>query len=115
MREANSCWFYALAFSLLGALHGLYTASQDKAAEPKEENEKSGKSKKSAKKTGEKKAVGTSSAVNTTALWHQIMGESCDILIPLELLDWMPTGDLVIGGTMILGTLLSIRGIWARV
>ncbi|KAJ6155284.1 hypothetical protein N7470_005850 [Penicillium chermesinum] len=113
MREANSCWFYALAFSLVGGLHALYTASQEGPAEPNREKEKT--EGKLDEKEGEQTQEAPAPKVNTSAVWQQVVGESCDILLPLELLNWMPTGDLVIGVTMVVSTLLSIRSVWARV
>ncbi|KAJ5223892.1 hypothetical protein N7468_008434 [Penicillium chermesinum] len=94
-------------------LHALYTASQEGPAEPNREKEKT--EGKLDEKEGEQTQEAPAPKVNTSAVWQQVVGESCDILLPLELLNWMPTGDLVIGVTMVVSTLLSIRSVWARV
>ena len=105
MREANQFWFYALAFSLLGGLYELLAPTSEGASSKV----------KSQKKNGFKfeKAVSTTS--NKFALMKRIVVDACDLLIPAELLDWMPTGDLVVGLTMVLSTLLTAGDIWARV
>ncbi|KAJ5112784.1 hypothetical protein N7532_000829 [Penicillium argentinense] len=104
MREANTFWFYALSFSLAGTVYALLFSNSTAPAS---------KGKNGKKKNGRKneKAV---SRVDSSALMKQIVVDGCDLLIPAELLDWMPTGDLVIGSTMILSTLLTGQDIWAK-
>lgn len=104
MREANTFWFYALCFSLTGTLYALLSSGSS-------ETRGRGGKKKNARKS---EKVAASKAVSS-ALWMQLLIDGCDLLIPAELLNWMPTGDLVIGSTMILSTLLAAGGIWARV
>jgi hypothetical protein len=104
MREANTYWFYALCFSLLGTLYALFFSSN--------ESQSKGKGKRGGRKS-EKAAA--ASKIDSSALWTAFVIDGCDLLIPAELLDWMPTGDLVIGSTMILSTLLAAKGIWKKV
>lgn len=98
MREANQFWFYALSFSLLGALYALSSRSPSQG--------RNGKKKRSGRKT-EKAVTGDSSA-----LVKQIVVDGCDLLIPAQLLKWMPTGDFVVGMTMVVSTVLTGREIW---
>lgn len=102
MREANTYWFYALCFSLLGTIYALLFSGESQAK---------GKGKRGGRKS--EKAVAPK--LDSSALWTALVIDGCDLLIPAELLDWMPTGDLVIGSTMVLSTLLAARGIWKRV
>ncbi|KAK5805820.1 hypothetical protein VI817_000078 [Penicillium citrinum] len=104
MREANTFWFYALCFSLAGTLYALLSAG------PSETRGRGGKK----KNTRKSEKMAASKAVSS-ALWTQLLIDGCDLLIPAELLNWMPTGDLVIGSTMILSTLLAAGSIWDRV
>ncbi|KAJ6100279.1 hypothetical protein N7467_001814 [Penicillium canescens] len=104
MDQANTFWLYALSFSVAGGIWALLF----------------GPSEQLAKKDGEKKKVESEKAVPvkatpSSALIQQIVVDSCDLLIPLELLNWMPTGDVVVGSTMVLSTLLTAQNIWARV
>lgn len=103
MREANQFWFYALSLSLLGAIYALL--SPPKASKSQDEK----------KKKGKKTETAAPTTVNSSALVKQIVVDSCDLLIPAELLDWYPTGDLVLGVTMVLSTLLTGQDIWSRV
>lgn len=106
MREANTFWFYALCFSLAGAVYSLLFSGSTEASKGK-----NGK-KRNARKSEKEKAM---PQVTSSALLTQILVDGCDLLIPAELLDWMPTGDLVIGSTMVLSTLLTANNIWAKV
>ena len=104
MDQANTFWLYALSFSVAGGIWALLF----------------GPSQQLAKKDGEKEKVESEKAVPvkatpSSALIQQIVVDSCDLLIPLELLNWMPTGDVVVGSTMVLSTLLTAQNIWARV
>ncbi|KAJ5666501.1 peroxin-11B Pex11B-Penicillium chrysogenum [Penicillium maclennaniae] len=100
MREANQFWFYALSFSLIGAVYALLSPSP---------------ASKSKGKKGQKDEKVTAPTVNTSALVKQIVVESCDLLIPAQLLGWYPTGDLIVGMTMVLSTLITGKAIWSRV
>lgn len=100
MREANQFWFYALSLSLLGAVYALLCPSPA--------------SKSQGDKVQKNEKV-VASTVNTSALAKQIVVESCDLLIPAELLGWYPTGDLILGVTMVLSTLITGHAIWSRV
>lgn len=114
MREANTFWFFAISFSLVGSVYALLfsgAAEQQTKSKNSEKkiNEKTGKAEKVAKV--EKPAPG----VNTSFLMKQIMVDGCDILLPVTLLGWYHPGDLVVGGTMVLSTLLTGSSIWAQV
>lgn len=101
MREANQFWFYALSFSLLGAVNALLSPSDTSLQDEK--------------KKGRKTEKAAPTKVNTSALVQQIVVDSCDLLIPAELLGWYRTGDLVLGVTMVLSTLLTGHDIWSSV
>lgn len=100
MREANQFWFYALSFSLLGAIYALLSPVP---------------ASKSLDKKGRKSEKIAPATTNSLALVKQIVVECCDLLIPAELLGWYPTGDLVLGITMVLSTLVTSQSIWSRV
>ncbi|KAJ5172050.1 subunits of heterodimeric actin filament capping protein Capz [Penicillium capsulatum] len=100
MRQANTFWFYALALSLAGTLYRFFSAP---VLPPN--------SKKGARKNEKSVPAGP----DTAALVRQAIVDSCDLLIPAELLDWMPTGDLVLGVTMVVSTVVSGRDIWVGV
>lgn len=104
MREANTWWFYALCFSLFGTIYALMFSGSGS------EKGKNGK-----KRNGRKSEKAAVARVDTSALWTALVVDGCDLLIPAELLDWMPTGDLVIGSTMVLSTLLTAKAIWNKV
>lgn len=106
MREANQFWFYALSFSLLGGLYELLLSAPVKT---------SSKTKGQKKKNGAKSEKPSPATTSKSALVKRIAVDGCDLLIPAELLNWMPTGDLVVGVTMVLSTLLTAGDIWARV
>lgn len=103
MDQANTFWLYALAFSIAGGVWTLLVGPTQQA--PK----KNGK--KNEKATPDKATV---QAAASTQL-KRIVVDGCDLLIPLELLGWMPTGDVVVGSTMVLSTLLTAQDIWAQV
>ncbi|KAJ5175802.1 uncharacterized protein N7482_001679, partial [Penicillium canariense] len=104
MREANTFWFYALSFSLAGAVYGLlFSGSGGQASQVKDQKEKA-----------EAVAVVKTDAPDTSDLVRQIVVNFCDLLIPAKFLGWIPTGDLVLGVTMVLSTLLTGREIWKR-
>jgi hypothetical protein len=113
MKEANTFWFYALSFSLLGSVYGLlFSASAEPS--PKAKDEK----KDGAKPENEKAKPVTNEKANapkTVALVRQIVVDGCDLFLPITLLGWVPTGNLVIGLTMVLSTVLTGREIWKRV
>ncbi|KAJ5753345.1 uncharacterized protein N7511_007498 [Penicillium nucicola] len=106
MDQANTFWLYALSFSVVGSLWALLFGRASE--QPPKKN---GKNKKEKVET-EKAVAGKATA--SSALIQQIVVDSCDLLIPLELLHWMPTGDVVVGSTMVLSTLLTAQNIWAR-
>lgn len=103
MRQANTYWFYALCFSVAGSLYNIFFSAPAKPAK---------KSKDEKEKKSEESVVDTP---QTSGLLLPLIADSCDLLLPLELLDWYPTGDLVIGVTMVLSTILTGWNIWARV
>lgn len=107
MREANQFWFYALALSVMGVLYQLFVAENTARSSHAPKNAK----KKSRKSEQPPVSVGP----HTSELVRQIIVDGCDLLIPAELLDWMPTGDLVLGVTMVVSTLLTGREIWKKV
>ncbi|KAJ5758502.1 hypothetical protein N7520_005658 [Penicillium odoratum] len=106
MREANTFWFYALSLSLAGSVYSLlFSGAAEKI------KSKDGKKEKNNEKTVEKPAP----RVDTSVLMKQIVVDGCDLLLPVSLLGWYHPGDLVIGGTMVLSTLLTGSRIWAQV
>ncbi|CAI7654364.1 unnamed protein product [Penicillium glandicola] len=106
MEQANTFWFYALSFSVAGTIWALLVGPAE------QPSKKNGKRKN--QKTASEKAAPVQSTV-ASAQVKQIVVDGCDLLIPLELLGWMPTGDMVVGSTMVLSTLLTAQEIWARV
>ncbi|KAJ5822386.1 peroxin-11B Pex11B-Penicillium chrysogenum [Penicillium robsamsonii] len=104
MDQANTFWFYALSFSVAGAIWALLAGSE----QPLKKNGKRKNQKTTSEKATPVKVTATSTRVK------QIVVDGCDLLIPLELLGWMPTGDVVVGSTMVLSTLLTAQDIWAR-
>lgn len=87
MYEANQVWFYDLSFSHLRALCALLSPATGRTSQAK------GGKRKSSKKT--EKAV--SAPVDSSALVKQIVLDGCGLPISAELLNWMPTGDHVLG------------------
>ncbi|KAJ5113175.1 hypothetical protein N7456_001709 [Penicillium angulare] len=107
MRQANTYWFFALCFSLAGSLYKIFFSAPTKPANKSKSKSKNGKEKKTEEPVVE--------APKTSALVQQFVVDSCDLLLPLELLGWYPTGDLVLGVTMVLSTILTGWNVWARV
>lgn len=106
MDQANTFWFYALFFSVAGAIWALLVG-------PAEQLSKKNGKRENQKTTSEK---ATSVQPTAASAWaKQIVVDGCDSLIPLELLGWMPTGDVVVGSTMVLSTLLTAQEIWVSV
>ncbi|KAJ5784151.1 uncharacterized protein N7518_009828 [Penicillium psychrosexuale] len=105
MNQANTFWLYALSFSVAEAIWALLVSP---AEQPSKKNGKRKNRKIASEKTAVKSTV-------TSARVKQIVVDGCDLLIPLELLGWMPTGDVVVGSTMVLSTLLTAQEVWARV
>ncbi|KAJ5081891.1 peroxin-11B Pex11B-Penicillium chrysogenum [Penicillium alfredii] len=109
LREANQFWFYALLFSLAGGGWALLSAptQQHKSASTKNHGGK----KKSTK--GQKlPAKSAPHHPQVPALVRQMVVDGCDLLIPGSFLGWIPTGDLVVGGTAVVSTVLTGRVIW---
>ncbi|KAJ5923838.1 hypothetical protein N7466_008025 [Penicillium verhagenii] len=106
MREANTFWFYALSLSLVGSVYELlFSGAANKSTQSKPKNdEKSENSEKLALSSGKK-----------SVLLKQMVVDGCDLLLPAVLLDWIHPGDIVVGGTMVLSTLLTGSSIWAQV
>ncbi|KAJ5569483.1 peroxin-11B Pex11B-Penicillium chrysogenum [Penicillium hispanicum] len=104
MREANQFWFYALSFSLLGSVYELLLAAPAETSKPKGQR----------KKNGPRSEKAVPASTSKSALVKRVVVDSCDLLIPAELLDWMPTGDLVVGATMVVSTLVTAGDIWDR-
>jgi hypothetical protein len=115
MKEANTFWFYALSFSLAGAFYALlFSASAGSAPKAKDQREKKNGTvaeKEKPEPVTNKKA----DAPKTTALVRQIVVESCDLVLPITLLSWVHTSDLVVGLTMVVSTVLTGREIWKKV
>ncbi|KAJ6086283.1 peroxin-11B Pex11B-Penicillium chrysogenum [Penicillium sp. IBT 16267x] len=114
MREANTFWFYAISFSLVGSVYALlFSGAAEQKAKSKDSekkiNEKTGKVEKA------EKAENPAPGVSASVLMKQIVVDGCDILLPATLLGWYHPGDLVVGGTMVLSTLLTGSSIWAQV
>ena len=105
MDQANTFWLYALSFSVAGAIWALLFGSTQQP--PKKEAKKNQKA--------ESEKASPVKATPASALVKQAVVDGCDLLIPLELLGWWPTGDVVVGSTMVLSTLLTAQDIWARV
>ncbi|KAJ5699246.1 hypothetical protein N7536_002259 [Penicillium majusculum] len=106
MDQANTFWFYALSFSVAGAIWALLVS-------PVEQSSKTNGKRKNRKTVSEKDTP--VKPTTASARVKQIVVDGCDLLIPLELLGWMPTGDVVVGSTMVLSTLLTAQEIWTRV
>lgn len=106
MDQANTFWFYALSFSVAGAIWALLVS-------PVEQSSKTNGKRKNRKTVSEKATPVKPTAASARV--KQIVVDGCDLLIPLELLGWMPTGDVVVGSTMVLSTLLTAQEIWTRV
>ncbi|KAJ5780100.1 hypothetical protein N7457_005260 [Penicillium paradoxum] len=104
MEQANTFWFYALSFSIAGGIWALLSR-------PTEQPKKTGK-RKNQKAVSEKS---TPAKAVTASQLKRVVVDGCDLLIPLQHLGWMPTGDVVIGSTMVLSTLLTAQDIWAQV
>ncbi|CAG8947485.1 unnamed protein product [Penicillium salamii] len=102
MDQANTFWLYALSFSVAGSIWALLFSSTKQPAQADAKNEKAQK-------------VTPVQATAASTLVKGVMVDGCDLLIPLELLGWWPTGDVVIGSTMVLSTLLTAQDIWAKV
>lgn len=116
MKEANTFWFYALSFSIAGAIYGLIFSGSGKTPSKAKEDKKNVKNgAKAEKESMEVAADSKVGATKTTALVRQIVVESCDLVLPVTLLGWVHLGDLVVGGTMVVSTLLTGREIWKRV
>lgn len=114
MKEANTFWFYALSFSLAGTVYALlFSALAEPASKAKDQ-----KQKKNGTKTEKEKAEPVTNekanAPNTAALVRQIIVEGCDLVLPVTLLNWWPTSDLVVGLTMVVSTVLTGREIWKK-
>lgn len=115
MKEANTFWFYALSFSLAGAVYVLlFSASAESAPKAKDQNKKKNGTK-SEKEKAEPVTNDKANAPKTAALVRQIIVESCDLVLPVTLLNWWPTSDLVVGLTMVVSTVLTGREIWKKV
>lgn len=103
MVQANTFWLYALSFSIAGACWRLLFGLAKQSPQPTKKNERA-----------ESEKATPSKVIPASMLAKQIIADGCDLLIPLELLGWWPTGDVVIGSTMVLSTLLAAQDIWAR-
>ncbi|KAJ5484185.1 hypothetical protein N7539_005981, partial [Penicillium diatomitis] len=112
MQEANTFWFCALAFSIAGAVWALLSSSPAKPVSEIKSSE-SEKRKLEPKPGHQDKKLTTHAKTNyvgSSKLVRQIIAESCDVILPVTLLGWYPTGDLTVGLTMVLDS----RGIEPR-
>ncbi|EPS28328.1 hypothetical protein PDE_03274 [Penicillium oxalicum 114-2] len=114
MQEANTFWFYALAFSIAGAMYALLFSSPAKPLPENTATKEKATPKPDQGKTKAASPAGTAETGNFK-LVRQIVAESCDLLLPATLLGWMRTGDLIVGLTMVLSTLLTSMEIWKGV
>lgn len=116
MKEANTFWFYALSFSIAGAIYGLLlSGSVEPAPKAKDSKKKTNGTKAEKEKKTEAVTDSKANTPKTAALVRQIVVESCDLVLPVTLLGWVHMGDLVVGVTMVVSTMLTGREIWKRV
>ncbi|KAJ5325496.1 hypothetical protein MYU51_000197 [Penicillium brevicompactum] len=103
MDQANTFWLYALSFSVAGALWELLFGNPKQPSKVEKKSEKA-----------QPEQVPPAKVTPASTLVKKVVVDGCDLLIPLELLRWWPTGDVVIGSTMVLSTLLTAQDIWAK-
>ncbi|RAL13263.1 PEX11 domain protein [Aspergillus homomorphus CBS 101889] len=97
--EAYRFWFCALVISILGAVWEGMNAGAVKGA-------------RKGKKGG---TLANARKVDMSALVKRVVVDGCDLLIPGSYLGWIGVGQVGVGGTMVVSTLLSLREIWRSV
>ena len=102
LMEASKFWFYAIAASITGTLWKLFFGS----AAAQNESQKKEKS--------EKSPSDATPAPSTTYLLTRIVSDSCDLTLPASFLGWIAVGDLGIGLSMVVSTLIVSRDVWAK-
>ncbi|KAJ5805332.1 hypothetical protein N7474_011219 [Penicillium riverlandense] len=106
LREAFQFWFYALALSVArSAWCLLFTSSK-----PAETTRPAKDQRQRKNVVSEKKKPCASPAV---PLMKQLVADSCDLLLPGSFLGWIPLGDLAVGVSTVVSTLITGQQVWA--
>lgn len=109
LREAFQFWFYALALSVARSTWCLLFTSPKPAERTRPAKDQ--KQKKNEKeKDSEKKKLCASAAA---PLVKQLVADSCDLLLPGTFLGWIPLGDLAVGVSTVVSTLITGQLVWA--
>lgn len=102
--EAQKFWFYAISCSILSLSYQLLVLR---------DNEKTGKKKVSFNVKGKVTKQGIETPRNVL-VW-QLVGATCDVLIPGTFVGWLDVNPVVVAGTSILSSVLSSIDVWKRV
>ncbi|KAJ5604382.1 subunits of heterodimeric actin filament capping protein Capz [Penicillium lagena] len=107
LREAFQFWFYALALSVARSSWCLLFTSSKPA-----ETTRPAKDQKQQKDEDEKKKKKKPCASAAAPLMKQLVADSCDLLLPGSLLGWIPVGDLAVGVSTVVSTLITGQQVW---
>lgn len=111
--EANKCWFYAIAASILLSLYQLMTLSSiQPAASAGKESEKTPEVDKKESKSME--LEGTQQAARRK-IYSQLVIDCADIIIPAAGVGWIQADELTVGVAGTISTIVAGQSIWARV
>jgi hypothetical protein len=113
--EANKCWFYGLAISILLSLYQLFFPTSSRSTR---------QSTSSSEPIDEKKATNVDSAPakplpstvanKSSVLYEQIIIDAADLFLPGSALGWIPVSTLVVGIAGTVSTTVAGGQIWRR-
>lgn len=102
LMEASKFWFYAISASITGTVWRLFFGSTAQKSQNKE------------KSKSEKPATDVAPVPSTMALLQRIVADGCDLALPASFLGWIAVGDLGIGLSMVVSTLIVSQDAWTK-
>jgi len=112
--EAMKFWFYAISCSIIGLSYQLLLLRDDKKATvTKKPNSQVNDEKRGGKEPV--KAKHTHIQIPRSVLFWQLVGASCDLLIPGTFVEWLDVNPAIVAACSILSSTLSGKEIWNKV
>lgn len=138
--EANKCWFYSLAFSIILSLYELWapetpakenktlssTPSSSGSTTPSEAGNPMDGSRDEKDLTGNTNegseqastapsAISKPSTKSRAKIYNQLLIDTCDLFIPGAAVGWIPVGPILVGTASTISTTVAGKQIWNRV
>jgi hypothetical protein len=113
--EANKCWFYGLAVSIVLSFYQLAFTPSPQSTQPAKVSSKAQDEKTGAQADSDSaKPLSTTSTNKPSALYEQITIDAADLFLPGSALGWIPVSTLVVGVAGTVSTTVAGGQIWRR-